>query len=179
MEVKKEIEQYYSCGYQSLENEFQEQQLEIIKKRYLFKVLDIMNQLDKHIQSNVLKEAGIHYIKFRELHNEIDDGRESDEIGNVQILDKHKNPTPNYITKEKPEARIIKNLLQMTLIKNLYNKEIEGKTITIELNEHTKEKLKHYLLNDELRKVCDYIELTHKMSEKVVNDNKNTKKNKL
>lgn len=177
MEVKKEIEQYYSCGYQSLENEFQEQQLEIIKKRYLFKVLNIMNQLDKHIQSNVLKEAGIHYIKFSELHNEIDD-IESDEIGNIQILDKHKNQTPNYI-KENPEARIIKNLLQITLIKNLYNKEIEGKTMTIELNEHTKEKIKYSLLNDELRKICDYIELTHKMSERIPDENKNIKKNKI
>lgn len=178
MEVKKEIEQYYSCGYQSLENEFQEQQLEIIKKRYLFKVLDIMNQLDKHIKEGLFEKKSICYMQFVKTY----DHEIGDFLDKIEILDKGKNEINKYFNENHiPEYAIIYQLFSYVYFKledNLYNQKIEGKPIIIELNEHTKEKLKILLLNNELCKAYDYIDLLEKMPEKENTDIK-IKNNKI
>ena len=178
MDIKKEIKHFREIGYESLQDHINEEIKELKAKKYLFKVVDIMNQLDKHIKEGLFEKKSICYMQFVKTY----DHEIGDFLDKIEILDKGKNEINKYFNENHiPEYAIIYQLFSYVYFKledNLYNQKIEGKPIIIELNEHTKEKLKILLLNNELCKAYDYIDLLEKMPEKENTDIK-IKNNKI
>lgn len=177
MNIQKEIDKFYNFGYQSLLDELTQQQEDLKVKKYLFNVLNNINELDKHIKSGLFQKKGIEYMLFKQDY-EYDIGAV---LSKLEILDKDKSQMNKYceIGNYSTEYNIIYELFShhyLTLVKGLFNADIEKKEIIIELDEHTKEHLKNYLLNEELRKAYEYVELLAKMPAK---NTVTTRKNKI
>lgn len=175
MDIQKEIEMFHNLGYEALLNDLNQQQEDIRVKQYLFKIINNINELDYLINQNRFKEKDIFYIQFTQSHDyDFGEG-----LSDIKILDKNKSEKSKYIggsyTPEYEEIHKLLSVRNLTLKNGLFNESIIKQTIILELNENTKETLKDYLLNTELRKSFNYIELLEKIPEK--ENNKISKKN--
>lgn len=176
MDIQKEIEKFHKIGYSALEQEFTQQEEELRVKKYLFLIINNLNVLQKHIDDEFFKEKNVHYIKLVQDYD-YDIG---EVFSKVEILNENKEQLNKYsFGNHIPEYEIIHDIFannRFKLQENLFNQDILKKTLIIELNQHTKEKLKNYLLNTQLRKAYDYVEMLNKVP---LIEEKNIKKKKL
>lgn len=166
MDIKIEIEKFRKIGYEALSNELSQLEEEIRVKKYLFKVLHNLNELDKLIKENTFIPKGIHYMRLTQDHDY--------DIGEVftklEILNENKEKLNIYsYGNHIPEYKVLYELFSehhFKLEEKLFNYQIEKQTLVIKLDQEAKERMKNYLLNCELRKAYDYVEMLDKIPAK-------------
>lgn len=175
MDLQEEIEKFRQLGYEVLSNELEQLEEEIRVKKYLFKVLHNLSEFDKLIKENIFEPKGIYYIRLTQDYD-YDIG---EVFSKVEILNENKEQLNiysygNYI----PEYEVLYNLFSqnhLTLEENLFNNQIKKQKLVVRLDSHAKDRMKNYLLNYELRKAYDYVEMLDKMPQKEKNLNKKKK----
>jgi hypothetical protein len=175
MDITEEMQKFYAVGNEELQKDIQEQ-IEILRKKaYLFNVLNVSEEFDKKIASCFFEQAGIQYLELKQYHD-YDIG----EVFELRILDEQKKEVSRYDgSNHTVEFEFIENLLghyYFVLEDNLFNLDIDGKTIILELNQEFKDKLQSICLNDELMTLSNYVKLDKEVPQ---NTNKNHKKRKI
>lgn len=169
MDIQKEFQMFQELGYNSLKEKLNEQQEELRKKQYLFNVLNILEQFDKAIKSGFFIKNQNKFL-FLKQDYDYDIGHV---FSKVDLLDENKKSQTkyNYDGNFFSDIEFVKKLLDKShfvLEENLFNEEIIEKTIIIELDEKTCEKLKNYLFNEELKIILDYMEMSKDLKNKKI-----------
>lgn len=166
MDIQKEIEKFRHLGYETLSNELNQLEEEIKLKKYLFKVLHHLNEFEKLIKENIFEPKGIYYMRLTQS-TDYDIG---EVFSKLEILNENKEQLNIYsYGNHIPEYKSLHELFSHNYFKledNLFNEQIEKQILVVKLDEHAKERMKNYLLNYDLRKAYDYVEMLNKIPPK-------------
>jgi hypothetical protein len=167
MDIQKELQMFQELGYNSLREKLNEQQEELRKKQYLFKVINILEKFDKAIKSEFFIKNQNKFL-FLKQDYDYDIG---EIFSKVDLLDENKKSQTKYNHDGNffSDIEFITKLLgqhNFILEDSLFNEEIIKKTIIIELDKTACEKLKNYLFNEELKIVLDYMEISKGLQKK-------------
>lgn len=166
MDIQKEIEKFSTIGYNALAEDFKKEAEQLRVKKYLFRSINLIKELDYLIENDVFDAQNIQFVR---LHQE-SDLTEGQVFSQIELLDSQKQTinikSNNDFIREYKLLCGLFGRYSFQIETDLSKCELSKDFIDIELNHNAKHQLKSYLLNEELRKAYDYIILLEKNPQK-------------
>lgn len=166
MDIQKDIEKFRALGYNALAQDFKKEAESLRVKTYLFRSINTINELDDLIKNDFFKEQNITYIRLYP-QDDLDLGFS---FSKVELFDANKQQIDTKMGNSFiNEYIVLSNLFgyyTFPLEKDLCNIILDNGHIELELNNKTKNELRNYLFNSELKKAYDYITMLDKVPEK-------------
>jgi len=175
MNLEEELKKFKEEGFEAIQKDLQRQEEELKQKQYLFKVLNNMNLLQKAIDDNFFIKNNAEYLHFEQSYD-YDFGEVLTEF---YFLDSNKVQKSKYNGGDyTDEMELITKLLHyyhFVLADDLFNKDIIKQEFLLKLDNNLVPTLKKLLLNEDLYKAINYIDMLDKIPE---NENQSSKPKK-
>lgn len=170
MNLEEELKKFKEEGFEAIQKDLQIQQEDLRKKQYLFKVLNNMNLLQKAIDDKFFIKNDSEYLHFEQSY----DHDYGEVLTEFYFLDSNKKQKTKY----NGEIKLITKLLHyynFVLEDNLFNKDIIKQEFLLKVDNNLVPTLKKLLLNEDLYKAINYIDMLEKIPE---NKNQSSKPKK-
>lgn len=175
MNLEEELKKFKEEGFDAIQRDLQSQQESLRKKQYLFKVLNNMNQLQDAIDNGFFVKNDAQYLQFEQNY----DHDFGEVLTDLYFLDSNKKQKTKYnggdYTEEMEFINKILHYYNFTLDDGLFNNDIIKQKFILKIDEHLVPTLKKLLLNEDLYKAINYIDMLEKIPE---NKNQSSKPKK-
>lgn len=175
MNLEEELKKFKEEGFEAIQKDLQIQQEDLRKKQYLFKVLNNMNLLQKAIDDKFFIKNDSEYLHFEQSY----DHDYGEVLTEFYFLDSNKKQKTKYNGGDyTDEIELITKLLHyynFVLEDNLFNKDIIKQEFLLKVDNNLVPTLKKLLLNEDLYKAINYIDMLEKIPE---NKNQSSKPKK-
>lgn len=166
MNINEELEKFNKEGFEAIQKELETQQEDLRKKQYLFKVLNNMNQLQDAINNGFFEKNDAQYVHFEQSY----DHDYGEVLTEFYFLDSNKRQKTKYnggnYTEEVEFITKILHYYNFVLDDGLFNNDIIKQEFILKMDDNLVPTLKKLLLNEELYKAVNYIEMLNKIPEK-------------